>query len=799
MPAEIGDRQTLIENYLQRVENDLKRRMAAFSDKREFYALQGEPISSLFADHVTVTVDDVVDAYDPFEAKVISHASIVWNEQAKKVLTRMGELGIDPLAHARSGGVYQTTIANKRIRKWNSQRRELIYDAMELYRRPWWTADQGGRFMLDLLLAEYQQKTSENINVLRHNPGIVLVGKPPNTGTGWSFPIDTRLGLSQHLPSYAEQCAGVCEQYYTDLRELLREWPDRGGVVHIGGQYRGITGGARSDVDVTEWSTDNQRFESMTREVGNDPSSAFHNKSLNPTLWQMDLWRRFKTEYHYLPNDPEGYIAALLTPPATRRGSDPHEMVIVSADFGYAQRPSRYNANLQALEIVNEGRSFGADNISMSGIFLRPSGSGKLIPMIKSGTPYTMTHYLIMGGHAVGAWARANGIGPQSLRILQVGDDLQIILERRFVEPLMAALGPWLRVKGMQTYAGKSSYFMLGHNVVWHEDGTITIFTTPRAIKSVTSAVLLQRGDVPETIKVGDTFELTVNEDAKAQSQELWSKYPKLIFFHGCRDDYEQWMREDFMRAKLEAAKLGVSEWFLDYEDESIADSEGRSMQGHTFTTPEPVISTAEETAPDTPVQLPPTPEEPGVPQGAEVPQPVEDAVLDTASTEGKPKASTLIYGFPTTGKTTTKKWLEDNGYTVLDQDELSAKVEAEFGMEKPWRQPDSPEYAKFQARLDELFAEADGQYDYILCNSWRALEKLNRKARFAFVRTSAQRVHELSAARDGGEGIPVEIAERWLADIDKIRAAVGDLTILGDEEYMLPYVQRALKPVGTQ
>lgn len=807
MVREVFERGELIKRFVNREKMWLEEQIRNAPDAEKWYGkLQAEPISALFADHVTVTAGGVVNANNPLEATVTSSVDITWNEHATAMLRELEELRIPLQKLARTGGLYQRRYANKRIRKWVKGLYQLIHDAPLL----WQSADWVNyiRELLVAMLEVYRDKTLENLEVLRIHPELVIGDKEPNTSTGWAEPLDTRGRMAENLPMYVDTIRDICTQYYNDLIDAVRDWPSKDSLIYIGGNYRGITGGARSDVDVTQWIGDHQDHESQTREVGNDPSSAFHNKKLNPPEWQNALWKRFASEYHLLPQDPESYLLAMTTPPATMEG-DPEEKVLLSADFGWAQFTARLVNG--ALQIVNEGISFGADGISLVGIFLRPMAGKKDIAMEKSGTPFTMPHYLIMIGMPLAFWARSLNLTTDDFQIMQVGDDLQILIKRKYLEPLLTAFGHYLRVKGMTVVAdGPHIVFILGSYIAWESRDRITVFTMPRGVKSVSSAARIAKGEVPDGVEPHTTYSLDVSAEAKEQSEIFWTQYPKAVLFTGSPAEYLEWGRVHFSEAKAAAAKLGYSEWYLDFAQpsgRSVAREVSDEMQ--VAIRPLPEQEAAKDVMPiEVPAeQLATQPTQEGTTVG-QVDTTVEQAPVDgeapdtTRNDTQLPRVGpVLVYGFPTTGKTFAAEMLAKVGYRVLDCDECSKQALSELGMEneKPWRDPESEAYARFQEAYTNCVRRGieSGDYDVVFSNSWELFKTLGRKADIAFIRDSAEEVSRLSGGRgDEGGGIPLDVVERWLADVSSIEAAVGPLTHLSAGQYMYDAVRGLLPEV---
>lgn len=552
-------RGVIINEYIRHTDARLKQLTAAG------YQIKPEPVSALFATQAEVRVLKVLDSSTPELAAVDSSVKCTWRPEAEVMMQKLDGHSIPYRQYGRSGGPYHL-IPNKRIAKWKKFEKTLIDSAAGLWNQSWWQDDVKYKFVQ--LLDTFEQRTYHNIETLLHEPELLTVGKDENVGTGWKYPLSTRGEMVTNIRYHADSIKPVIEEYYRELKKAITDhWPKQDVQINLGGTYRGIEGGVRSAVDVIGWSHNLMELRSTSREVGNDPSSAFHGPGLNPYQYRSQLWRQFSSIYHLMPDDTDGLIDTMLAPLATMDG-DPNDMVLLSADAGYGlPGPSATE------RVVNPGSdkiSFGADQVSLSGIFLR-TAEGLRIAMLKSGTPYTMLHYNIIFGEAIAYYARLDGL---TLSMYQIGDDLQIKIKRGDIPVLLARLGPWLRLKGMST----NTVFVLGHRIHWLSEDEIVVYIVPRALKSLTSP----RGvgaELPAYVKVGDTYITKVNPEVEASIGEYWEQFPDLIYVEGTPRDVGDRLKRCYDQGQMELSKLGVSEWYQEmFHDRSPAE---RPAVGH--------------------------------------------------------------------------------------------------------------------------------------------------------------------------------------------------------------------------
>lgn len=539
------DRGELISRYI-REESFRLRNLAQTTG----YNVTPEPPSALFVSAAEVKFVGINDAYDPLKASVETRVQAEWRPEAVQMMKKLEAAKVDFKAVARTGAPYMQYPV-KKISRWVKQERSLIEETHQLWTLPWW--EHFGRPKFIEMLTRFSELTQQNIQTLRAQPELLLVGKPEGTGTGWDFPADTRLAMSRNFDARSDMYASVTKQYYDDMISAIEVWPEHDSLITLGGGYKGIAGGVRSDGDVTGWYGTQQTLSSSTREVGNDPSSAFHGPGLNDRATRNALMEFTYSDIHMPQNDTESYIKALTTPPASIDG-EPDDMVLLSADFGYvAPAPT---ATDRTLTIPDPKINFGADNISLAGIMLR-TGPGKTIAMLKSGTPYTMAHYNILFGEALSYYAHENSL---HIEFLQVGDDAHMIMPRDEVPVLLSTpLAPYLKLKGMHD----DTVFILGHQVVHRPGGRLVSYVVPRILKSQTSA-RQNAGDFPTSIEPGETQRYTIDDEVSASIANYYRVYADLMYYEGDRLEYAARLREIYAAGKMEMAQMGISPWMLE-------------------------------------------------------------------------------------------------------------------------------------------------------------------------------------------------------------------------------------------
>lgn len=740
------------------------------------YAINLEPPSAMFVDKLAIKVVGQTSPLDPLDNKVVTVAQAELNDIARWQMNELLRHGVPFQAFARSGGGYHD-FQNKKIKRDLKFEDIILHDAIDLYRGGYGAS---GVEKLRKLIREYRDRVAFNFEQLRGNPELLMVGKPPSTGTGWDHPWDTRENMAKNFSSGVAHFEQVVKMFYDQLVAAVDAWPQQGSVIHLPSgdrSFKGIWGGSRSDADVVDWSVSPPlafeydgkvhnyasgpwqlvRIEAATRQVGNDPSSVFFCPGTTPTSWTMEMWAKYSSEYHLMPDDLEGFARVMTTPPATIRGDDPLEMVLVSADFGFNEISSRVDD--LTLVVVKPGITLGADNIAMRDIFLE-SRKG-LISLLESGEPFTMVQYLATAGEPVAEWARQAGVKPGEMEIYQVGDDLQILIQRRHLAGLFAALGPWLKVKGMTHDANRKQHtvFLLGHYVCWHEDTReITVFMEPRLVKTVSSAQAVGNHKLPDVIEAGVWYPLEPSDEAKEAVRVTFEAHKDHLFYHGLPEGWFELATEtgNLWEAKLALAQVGFSEYFKDLLGDYTAEQRA-------------AVAEALEANRASGAASDPAPE-------------LVTTLSGTAAPAGVPSEAMVIYGFPTTGKTEAAQALQERGYACWDTDDMLAKVTSEAGI--PADQIWEAEGRLWREQHEDEVLVAVKSYiqsykgDVVFTNL-RSVGNIKR----GFIRTDPDVVRALMAQR--GSDPAKHDVESWCADAAAEAAIRGD-KVLGEGEFIL-------------
>lgn len=631
--------------------------------KSQGYVLTPEPQSNLMTKRVSVTVEKIINQDDPLRAIVVSKAEGEFRDQANKMIIDMDKDNVPFREYmGRSGAPYHQ-FPVKKIAKLSKYMNEAINESDYLWRQPWWK--EIGVPIFKNMLQQYHAQSLINIDKILADPEMAIGDKPEDTGTGWHAPISNRRQLAQNITKASEYMRTTIDAYYQDMEEAILHWPENDILIQLGIGYRGITGGVRSDVDVTDWKPGYQILESTSREVGNDPSSAVHNKVLDDSAWRSGIWKNTTTPYHLDISDVKSYDLVRSIPPATI-GGDEDELRLVSADFGWTD--SMPTLTKKGIMPVKENIGFGADNISLLGIFLNTAENTRIM-MLKSGTPYTMMHYNVIVGQAIGYWAKTLGL---HLKFLQIGDDLHIIMPLGEIPLLFEAMGHSLRLKGMVHTEKGDSVFVLGKWMHWTSKKQVTAIVAPRYLKSLTSAKRKEAGTLPQSVKVGETYVTeNIDPDIDQQIEDLWTKYHELIYFKGTPEQYVAQMNLIGSDGYKALSGAGVMDWMAESDVEVGFGRETVAMSAVT-TSPaldKPLAGPGEPEVPikiDTelkplPTQSMPEESKPIIPSG------------DTKSISND-KPSVFIYGCPGIGKTTIKN-VGIPGYTIIDDSSYASHV----------------------------------------------------------------------------------------------------------------------------
>jgi len=427
-----------------------------------------------YVEEATVKITGFTQPYWDVKATAagrISAAYIpVWRElKARKLVTAQ---------FARSGGPVKV-IPSKRIRKWiQAMQRGYLTYAYEP-----WTGDDIRKTGYRKLLHDVHDRIHMNADIASQYPEKLSVGKDPNTGTGWHYPIDTRGNLIEHFDRNKELVLEVIDEYYADMDEAVAHWPEEGSLITVNPVFKGISHGVRSDADVVQaGATEDSLWHELEvkgREVGVTPSSMLMSPALSGATWRRDIWEKYRTPSHVLPFNVQDVLELLYPPPALRSDSEP---ATISLDAGLSIPP---------VELIKEGNQrwrltndeefgLGADACVLQGITLR--GGGGDIHMLKSGAPETTLGYLVWYGWLVDQKIRENNL---NVKFYQLGDDLLMSGPTEELSILLQHLRGIVRNKS--TY--DNAYFTLGRWWVWDasDPAKVITFISPRVTKTISS------------------------------------------------------------------------------------------------------------------------------------------------------------------------------------------------------------------------------------------------------------------------------------------------------------------------
>jgi hypothetical protein len=533
--------------------------------KSQGYVITPEPLSNLFAKHVTVNVESILHQDDPLRAIVVSKATGEWRPEAITVMNHLDADGIPFREYMGRSGAPYFQLPVKKIAKLNRYMGEAIRESDYLWRQPWWK--EVGVPVFQHMLEGYHKQSLLNIDKIIAEPELAIGDKPEDTGTGWFAPISNRRQLAQNIERASPYMRTTIDDYYKDMVEAINYWPENDIQIQLGIGYKGIAGGVRSDVDVTKWTNDFQELESTARKVGNDPSSAVHNKVLDDITWRQSMWSQTTTPYHLDIADIKSYELVRSTPPASIGGEE-NDLRLVSADFGWTD--TLPTITKRGIIPSKEHIGFGADNISLLGIVLNTAENAKIM-MMESGAPFTMMHYNVMVGQALGYWAKKLSL---HMKFLQIGDDLHIILPLGEIPSLFDAMGHSLRLKGMIHTAQGDGVFILGKWIWWKTQNTMTAVIAPRYLKSLTSAKRKEAGTLPPNVRIGEPY-ITENKDPdiEEQIQIIWKLYHDLIYFKGTPKEYIEKMNLLASDGYKAIAQTGMMDWMI---EEGIDETFGR-------------------------------------------------------------------------------------------------------------------------------------------------------------------------------------------------------------------------------
>jgi hypothetical protein len=556
---EVYDRGTLVREYINR-ENF---RLRQLKDQMGYRTLQIEPPSALFVTQVTLSTRGVTDQTEPTTARVHARVVAEWRPEAKLMLKRLKELGVDRTAIARTGGPYHK-YAVKRLAKWRKHTNALINQSHRFWQHPSWT--ENGRQLFINMLETFRVKTISNIEAIEADPLKAIGDKEPTTGTGYEPPINERKPLGELIAKYKTPILEMLERYYAGYKEAIMVWPDKDALWRLGSSlYGGIWGGIRSDAEVVDWVDDDIIYlESTSREVGNTPESPFHNRALNDRTWREGVRQSLSSEMDLQPTDISTYIKLLTTPPVTM--CDDGEPGIFSIDFGYTEPTARFEkiAGKWTLTAGKPIVALGADMIDLNGLATE-TYERRMIMHTKSGEAHTEVHYLATAGNGITWRLKQAGISAQKA---EIGDDIHFVIKPEDVPTLLAIMGPWMRTKGFT----QTTNFIWGRELIWKDKDHLIAFIVPRAIKTISSPQ--QRRDLGTMKETEADRVLKVSDEAKEQVDSFLKNHPSMVWFEGDVNEWKSILTSELEESREILAKLGHSEWWLYFIAEQEADED---------------------------------------------------------------------------------------------------------------------------------------------------------------------------------------------------------------------------------
>jgi len=451
-------------------EQSVRRTNARLIDEAPSAEVLMEPAAP-YVEEAVVTITGFTQPY--WDVKATASGTI--SQQYMPVWRQLKAKGLITTEFARSGGPVKV-IPSKRIRKWvqGLQRGYLPYAYAP------WKGDEIRKRGYQKLLEDVRQRIHANAEIASQYPEKLSVGKDPNTGTGWRYPLDTRGNLIKNFGRHKEMVLDIIDQYYQDMNEAIEHWPEEGSLITINPVFKGISRGVRSDADVIQVGGADDKLwhelEVKGREVGVTPSSMLMSPALSGSMWRREIWEKYRTGSHVLPFNVDEVLELIHPPPGMTADS---EVATVSLDAGLSIPPVELLKEGEKWRLTNEEEfGLGADACVLQGITLR--GGGHDIHMLKSGAPETTLGYLVWYGWLVDQKIRENNL---AVRFYQLGDDLLISGPTEELAILVSALSGVVRNKS--TF--QNAYFTLGRWWVWDERRNLHTFISPRVTKTVSS------------------------------------------------------------------------------------------------------------------------------------------------------------------------------------------------------------------------------------------------------------------------------------------------------------------------
>lgn len=562
--SDYSQRPEAIEKYLNAKKVSM---WEQFNEKPiQMLEIHNEPCSALFAYRYKVDYAYIRDGHNPLTMWVEAQLTGELRPEAKRMLEELQkheDLGYDRAKLGKGGGPFLAGWPTKRLARWFNYRHQLNDEAARYWQEPWW--EEIGITKMNEMLDIYYNKTIGNLGVMASDPELVIGEKRPETGTGWLPPLENRGNFSRNLDRYLYMIENTIEKYYTDLRSffnpdqnpLHQVWPNVGGIIHTETGFRGITKGSRSDVEITGWEKmETYQQHNGVREVGTDPSSVAHNKEVNTRDWEMTTWQRIGSNITAIPLDAEAWKRVLTSPPITSSMAvdRTHDIYLLNVDLGATPERRLWKEKFGFTVIQPETWKFGADNIWLSGIFLE--SVGRMHAHLLSGSPFTMKSYVLQH-HGI-EWV-CRELGLTHIRVLGIGDDLQITGPLDELLALVERLGYIMRMKGMHGNID----FVTGTYRLWLKNGNIVTWIQPRFAKSVASPK--DAADTPVIYNGGSTDWINVAPEATEQCDRFWQQYGDRVLHEGTVEEWGHSLDSMYWKMRKAMAELGgVSEWIME-------------------------------------------------------------------------------------------------------------------------------------------------------------------------------------------------------------------------------------------
>lgn len=292
----------ILEVLRKHVQKMLDRFDVAIARGEESYTIMAEPRSNMFCKSAQVTVESVSDPHNPLKVQVHSRVVGEWNPPTVAMIEKLRNFGVDIRDFARTGGPYQTTVSNKKVKKQHDNPRMLTGQLLDFARTPEW---EDVRTELFALWDDFREYAHTCVRLLREKPELLLDGKPGTTGTGLRHPYDTREKLAANFEEVADELDSLIDKWYDDKKEAYSMWPEMGAEITVHGDLFQMVTGARSDADVVEWHGSEQHIATSTRDITNTPPSCV---MLKDKTWTRATIDKTMSEYDIPSYDLMGQV-----------------------------------------------------------------------------------------------------------------------------------------------------------------------------------------------------------------------------------------------------------------------------------------------------------------------------------------------------------------------------------------------------------------------------------------------------------------------------------------------------------